>query len=88
MQHAMAHDDMSCCPQLTAAQQQASIGASAIMEASALREEVKRERSRADSAMRDAESVMKAASSSSMGLESQLLEAVAALRLRTQVLLS
>jgi hypothetical protein len=67
--------------QLAAAQQQASVGTSAILEASTLREEVKRERSRADVAMQQAEQAMRGASIA-RGSEGQLLEAMARLAQR------
>ena len=61
------------------------MGGAAILEASRLREEVKRERARADHAVADAENIMASSSSSSHGLQAQLLEAVAALRQKSQV---
>ena len=76
---------LSLLLQLAEAQQQASVGTQAILEASRLREEVNRERQRADHALHDAQQLLATASSSSKTLELQLLEAVAKLRAQAQV---
>lgn len=73
--------------QVAAAQQQASVGTSAILEASALREEVRRERTRAQVAMQQAEEAMRAHSSSThhdgaTSSDSKLLEVMARLAQR------